>query len=259
LKRGRLFKGYRDLERREKALAGALVVLLILAIASYGGGLWRGSWEEADEWELVTGTAYSQNYLYAPIVCDGTIYAGTYDGMLFAYTPADFDGTESRINTMVVCDGTIYAGTYSGHLLSYTPGVSTDWTVEAEPLDDQIIWRMIVYDGVIYAGTASAGKLFSFTPGVSSGWTKLSDQYLDQTSINALQVYDDTIYAGTSSEARLFAYTPGVAAPSTQGLGLGNWSPVPLEWTTDGNWCLSPTQMRLTSTHFSTWGTPSMV
>jgi len=216
LKRRRLLAGY---QRRDKALAGALVALLILAIASYGGGVWRGDWQSG-EWDLAASQLEGQGRIYDPVVLDGTIYAGTYpNAMLFSYTPgvstgwtkaADSWGS-AGVQALVVLGDTIYGGTTTGHLLAYTPGVDTGWRTLANPVNGQQIMTMVALGNTIYAGTKTAGQLFAYTPGESTGWEVLANQTASQIVIHDLVVVDGTIYAGTSLDGMLFSYTPGTS------------------------------------------------
>jgi len=162
---------------------------------------------------------FGTTQVYALIVVEGTIYAGTGSGYLLAYTPgvdtdwrylaAPYGGHELR--SLVYYDGVIYAGTSDGYLMSYTIGESTEWTVVCSRFNDEpTIKALVELDGTIYGCTAGQGFLLSYTPG-DSGWSIAANPYVPYKLINDMVVYNGTIYGGLTN-GKIVKYTPGVSS-----------------------------------------------
>jgi len=141
----------------------------------------------------------------SPVVgSDGTIYAGSYDGSLYAINP---DGTgkwvfetenpvESR--PAIGADGTIYLCT-SDKLYAVNPDGTVKWTFEAGGVGSLNGTPALCEDGTIYVG--GWGKVYALNPDGTEKWVCETGDLMSTSPAVAL---DGTIYAG-SDDGNIYA------------------------------------------------------
>jgi outer membrane protein assembly factor BamB len=109
---------------------------------------------------------------YPALGPDGTVYAGTLEGRLFAVTPGGAKkwdvllggGLES--SPAVAPDGTVYVGSLDGKLYAITPGGSPKWNFST---GNPVRSPAVDSDGTVYA-TSHYDNLYAVTPGGAKKW-----------------------------------------------------------------------------------------
>jgi len=195
-----------------RAGAGAMLCVLL------GGFLLLLGVARADEpplpegtnlWRFPLFTDYKDNVSQsAPALApDGTVYAGSLDGTLFAVTPAGLEkwrfkaGLEIKSSPAIADDGTIYFGSRDRFFYALTPAGKLKWRfatgawVDASPA--------IATDGTIYFG--SWDKIFyALNPDGSLKWKYVVGAIVDGSPAIAA---DGTIYFG-AHDKNFYALNP---------------------------------------------------
>jgi len=175
-------------------------------------------------WQADTGTAATPGSALtgAPAVAaDGTIYQGSTDRAIYAFTPEGTlkwrvatGGLIDTCSPAVADDGTIYIGSNDGLLRALRPDGTLLWShsfnspTTTYPVSNS---PALALDGTIYV-KANDGYLYALEP--TDGSTRW------RTNVNSVNSYaspvvapDGTIYQGTdnavASERKLYALNPG--------------------------------------------------
>ena len=137
------------------------------------------------------------------IASDGTLYAGSEDGNLYALNPA---GTLRwkcktpgfiRVAPTIAFDGTIYVASESGYLYAVNPDGTLRWSFRAGTLDSS---PAVASDGTIYVGSNDA-SLYAVNPDGTLKWKFPAHNSVESSPTVAA---DGTVYVG-SSDRSLYA------------------------------------------------------
>ena len=165
--------------------------------------------EAAVLWRFSLVTDFKDNVTQsAPALApDGTLYAGTLEGTLYAVTPAGLEkwrfkaGREIKSSPAIADDGTIYFGSRDRFFYAVTPGGKLKWRfstgawVDASPA--------IASDGTIYFGGWDK-TFYALHPDGSLKWKYPVGSIVDgSAAIGA----DGTIYFG-SHDKQFYAVNP---------------------------------------------------
>ena len=156
------------------------------------------------KWKFRTG-----DWVYSSpaIANDGTIYVGSNDKHLYAFTPNGRLKWRSKTGDWIYSspaiakDGTIYVGSTDKHLYAFTPNGNLKWKYQT---DNWITSSpTVANDGTIYVGSYDK-HLYAFTPNGNLKWRfKTGDDIWSSPAI----ANDGTIYVG-SFDNHLYAITP---------------------------------------------------
>jgi len=131
---------------------------------------------------------------------DGTVYAGAFDGILHALTPAGQEqwrfqaGREIKSSPAIADDGTIYFGTRDRSLYAVTPGGKLEWKFPTGGWVDSS--PAIALDGTIYFGSWDK-NFFALNPDGSLKWKTTVGGIVDSSPAIAA---DGTIYFGAHNK-----------------------------------------------------------
>ena len=166
-------------------------------------------------WTGLTGTMWS-----SPVVANGVVYAGSWDGKLYAFpvgcgsagascaplwTGATGDPIE--FSSPAVANGVVYIGSRDHKLYAFAVGCGSGGA-SCSPLwtgttGDMIMSSPTVADGVVYVGSMD-GKLYAFAVGCGSGgaacsplWTGATGAAIDRSSP---AVADGVVYVGSMDQ-----------------------------------------------------------
>ena len=165
-------------------------------------------------WQAQTGDAITCSPSVGP---DGTVYVGSNDGSLYAFTQAGAvawsyksAGLFDTSAASVAPDGSVYAGSTDGNLYAFAPGGALKWkyTVPAPSsssgLDNGLSSSPALgSDGTLYFH-ADDGNLYAVSSAGSLEWTApVSGASYAAPTIGA----DGTVYIGTDGGS-LYAFSP---------------------------------------------------
>jgi len=192
----------------------SLCVLLLLVC--FGAAL--GAAPQDPIWGVTLPLATEDVLNHVALGPDGTIYAGSLDGFLYAINPDKtlkwaYD-TGSSITTDPAIrhaapgedpqhNGTVYIGLGDGRVLAINPAGGLDWTVYMGCVVCGA--PAIAKDGTIYVGARSS-QLVAINPDGSTKWVFPT---IETAAVQDPVVGPDgTIYFGTSWENRFYAVNP---------------------------------------------------
>jgi len=175
------------------------LLLCILASDSLGGTPGTLRWRYGPLGSGISGAC--------ALGSDGTVYAGSADGYLYAVNP---NGTlKWRYGNIwdiwgapaIASDGTVYTGSLESYLYALAPSGKLKWQY---PTDDMIYASPVVGpDGTIYVGS-DANYFYALQPNGTLKWRYWSDGYgWTDAAIGA----DGTVYVG-SDDSYLYAFDP---------------------------------------------------
>ena len=188
-------------------------VVIRLVFLLWGLGLVYPVWSVADDsvpeatnrW---VATLPFPAYQTAPTVAnDGTVYQGTFNGTLFAFTPGgeilwQFKAGRQIASTPAIADdGTIYFGCRDGKLYAVTPAGRLKWTFATAAWVDSS--PAIGADGTIYFGGWDH-QFYALNPGGSLKWKYEVRAIVDSSPAIAA---DGTLYFG-AHDKKLYALDP---------------------------------------------------
>jgi outer membrane protein assembly factor BamB len=165
----------------------------------------------------------------SPVVSDGVVYVGSFDGNLYAFAagcgsdgstcaPLWFGHTgDLVISTAAVADGIVYVGSGDGNLYAFAVGCASGGglctPVWVGPTGAGIESSPAVADGVVYVGSADT-KLYAFAVGCATGgdsctplWTGSTGDQIGSSPAVAAGV----VYVG-SEDGSLYAFAVGCAS-----------------------------------------------
>jgi outer membrane protein assembly factor BamB len=155
----------------------------------------------------------TEQFPATPALADGTVYAGSADGYLYAVDAQD--GTDlwrhgiggAVESALAVADGTVYASTDALHAVDAETGEER-WRFEPAA---RVSGSPAVADGAVFAGT-SQGRLYAVDGDSGSGDVVFdsNDEYGAATLASPV-VADGTVFVG-SNTGRLHAIDPDAAA-----------------------------------------------
>ncbi len=141
-------------------------------------------------WSMAPDVSFHYNP-QSVIVYNGKLYAGSYDGIVYAYDGTSlnvsYDSRDDVVEYLAVYDGKLYAGTSRyGNIYVYD---GTSWSLSYGPTGD--ITSFAVYDGKLYAGTSYGILVYNGT------WTE--DKQVscgNDGRLTTLATYNGKLYAG---------------------------------------------------------------
>jgi len=219
-----MFRGrVRRLDKREKTLVGVALILLILAVGSYGTGLWRGDWQSG-EWDIAVsqGEAYYGD-LRGLVIDEGTFYVldagGSGNNYFLRCRPYLGETAWDRMFSGGICgytkprmakiDDYLYVVRDYGLGRRQSVLSSSDYEVLFE--DYKYVYDLEVLDGTLYmiGGYTSTAKLSKYTPGEDTDRVVLAESSYGY--VYDAEFYEGTLYGVTAyNQGNLVAYTPGV-------------------------------------------------
>lgn len=175
----------------------SITVLLALSMLVYAG-------DGELKWEFQTG---GEIYSSPAIASDGTIYVGSYDSCLYAFSPDGIlkwrykTGDYVYSSPAVGSDGTVYVGSGDGCIYAFNPDSSLKWryqtgaAVESSPA--------LGFDGTVYVGSLD-GYLYALNPDSTLAWRfPTGNGVFSSPAVS----FDSIIYAG-SNDSTFYAVNP---------------------------------------------------
>ncbi len=169
-----------------------------------GRSPYNGPATAAVKWSFDTGAvAYSSPAIGA----DGTVYAGSNNGNVYAINP---DGTKKwafktgdfiHAGLTIAPDGTVYAGSHDGNMYAINPDGTKKWSFATGSLVRSN--ATIGLDGTIYFGSQD-NKVYALNPNGTLKWSFTTGGFVDSTPAIGT---DGTIYVG-SFDQKLYAFNP---------------------------------------------------
>ena len=157
---------------------------------------------------LATDNIFNTSKSTPAIAPDGMIYQATFDGTLFAITPAGREqwrfkaGREIKSSPAIADDGTIYFGARDRNFYAVTPGGKLKWTFPTDAWVDSS--PAIAMDGTVYFGSWDK-KFYALNPDGSLKWKYAVGAIVDSSPAIAA---DGTIYFGAHDKF-FYALHPG--------------------------------------------------
>ena len=153
-------------------------------------------------------TLHDNSTLCTPAVAtDGTVYVGTFNGKLYALTPAGKEqwmfraGREIKSAPAVADDGTIYFGCRDHKLYAVTPAGKLKWTFTTGAWVDSC--PAIATDGTVYFGSWDK-NFYAVKPDGSLKWKFAVGGIVDSSPAIAT---DGTVYFGAHNK-KFYALDP---------------------------------------------------
>jgi len=138
----------------------------------------------------------------AAVGADGTIYVGSNDGYLYAFTPTGDVKWQYEVDTptapIVGTDGTVYVNSYDGYVRALSSSGSLLWRSFAGGTPNGWLPSPAIgQDGTIYVGSQADGNVYAFTP---SGDTKWKCATGGQIESSPAVGPDGTVYVGSNDQ-----------------------------------------------------------
>jgi outer membrane protein assembly factor BamB len=191
-----------------RAVFGALLIgfLLCLGLTSHAEAPQP---EATNLWKFIFKSSlnYNSSRSTPAIAPDGTIYQPTYDGTVYAITPAGAErwrfkaGREIKSSPAIADDGTIYFGSRDWKCYALTPAGKLKWQFATGAWVDSS--PAVAADGTIYFGAWD--KIFyALKPDGTLKWKFTTGGIVDSSPAIAA---DGTVYFG-SHDKKLYALNP---------------------------------------------------